>query len=192
MQNYSSYTEGRGTYSTNGSTYLSERERRAVAKNTAFGKSIGTNSWTTHEYSTLVRLEEIGVRAPQAIDRSANVILMEYFGDHIRGAPTLIEKRLDANTAQKLCDECLYFIELMLEDFIIHGDLSPYNILHWNEAPIIIDVPQVIDPMVNPNAYDFFERDVKRVCDYFAHNGVTIESKKVTYQLWNKYIESQV
>ena len=190
MQNYSVYQEGRGMFSADGGTHLSERERRALAKNTGFGKSLGTNSWTTHEFATLLRLEELEIPSPQALDMGPSVILMEYFGDESRGAPTLIGVAIDTSLARKLYVQCLTSIERMLEDFIIHGDLSAYNILLWEDESIIIDVPQVVDPMSNPNARWIFDRDVKRVCEYFTKCGIETDWQTTAGDLWIRYVES--
>ena len=86
-----------------------------LADNTGFGKPLGTNSWTTHEFATLLRLEELEIRSPKALDMRPSVILMEYFGDESRGAPTLIEVAIDTTPARRLYVQCLTSIERMLE-----------------------------------------------------------------------------
>ena len=50
----------------------------------------------------------------------------------------------------------------------MHGDLSEYNILYWNDTPYIIDFPQSIDIRTNPYVRDLLERDVRNVCTYFV------------------------
>ena len=177
-------------FSADGGTFLSARERRALAKNSTFGKAIGSNSWTTHEYTTLLRLEELDIKSPRALVMSPSVILMEYFGDRSRGAPTLIEVSIKPALARKLYLEILTAIERMLEEFIIHGDLSAYNILLWNDEAIIIDLPQVVDPMSNPNARKIFERDVQRVCEYFAGYGIETDEQGIAQKLWLRCVES--
>ena len=63
-------------------------------------------------------------------------------------------------------------IEIMLVNGMIHGDLSAYNILYWEGEITLIDFPQVTDSRVNRQAYLILERDIKRVCEYFAAQGV--------------------
>ena len=42
---------------------------------------------------------------------------------------------------------------------LTHGDLSPYNILVHNDRLVLIDLPQVVDVMTNPQGLRFLERD---------------------------------
>ena len=51
---------------------------------------------------------------------------------------------------------------------MIHGDLSAFNILYWEGKVTLIDFPQVTLSESNHNAYRIFQRDVRRVCEYFA------------------------
>ena len=83
-----------------------------------------------------------------------------------------------------------FVFNLMPEDFIIHGDLSAYNILLWEDESIIIDVPQVVDPMSNANARWIFDRDVKRVCEYFTKCGIETDCQTTAGDLWSRYVES--
>jgi RIO kinase 1 len=51
---------------------------------------------------------------------------------------------------------------------VIHGDLSPYNILAGAEGPTIIDFPQVISPAHASRPEFFFQRDFDNVFRYLA------------------------
>ena len=56
----------------------------------------------------------------------------------------------------------------MLCSDVIHGDLSPYNILMaWN-GPNIIDFPQVVNAAANSRAEFFFKRDLENLRRFFA------------------------
>ena len=68
---------------------------------------------------------------PRPISIAENALLMGYCGDEDIAAPTLSEIALDPDEAQPLFDEVLRNIEIMLENGMIHGDLSAYNILYW-------------------------------------------------------------
>ncbi|MDN5687191.1 MAG: phosphotransferase [Brachybacterium sp.] len=76
-----------------------------------------------------------------------------------------------AQWARTLREVVLGFAELGL----VHGDLSPYNILidprGGGAEPVIIDVPQVIDLIANPNGPEFLRRDCRTVCTWLRANG---------------------
>ena len=43
----------------------------------------------------------------------------------------------------------------MVQHGVVHGDLSAYNILAAGERLVIIDLPQIVDLVGNPNGMDF-------------------------------------
>ena len=54
---------------------------------------------------------------------------------------------------------------------MVHGDLSPYNILAAGERLVIIDLPQVVDLVGNVNGMDYLMRDCTNVCSWFRARG---------------------
>jgi RIO kinase 1 len=119
-----------------------------------------------------------------------NAILMTYVGDRSRPAPVLHAVSLSPQEAAPLCDEVLRNIELMLAHGMIHGDLSAYNILYWEGKVTLIDFPQVTMSESNHNAYRIFQRDVQRVCDYFAMQGVERDAGAIVRRLWSRYVRT--
>jgi RIO kinase 1 len=111
---------------------------------------------------------------------------MGYVGDEKAAAPTLSSVSLEAKEARRLFDETLRNVELLLRHGFVHGDLSAYNILYQDGDITLIDFPQVVNAEANPNAPDIFERDVTRVCDYFARQGVEAAEKpgRIARRLW--------
>jgi RIO kinase 1 len=55
----------------------------------------------------------------------------------------------------------------------VHGDLSPYNILVHEGRLVLIDLPQVVDVVSNPNGPGFLARDVRNVGTWFAGRGLS-------------------
>ena len=49
-----------------------------------------------------------------------------------------------------------------------HGDLSPYNILVDDGRVVLIDLPQVVDLVVNPQGLEYLARDCRNLCTWFA------------------------
>jgi RIO kinase 1 len=75
-------------------------------------------------------------------------------------------------------------IELLLYRNVIHGDLSAYNVLVWDGRATVIDLPQAVDPRKNRHAHRLLERDVVRICDYFARFGVRSSPQRIAHDLW--------
>jgi RIO kinase 1 len=69
----------------------------------------------------------------------------------------------------------------------VHGDLSAYNILYWDGAITLIDFPQVTSLHANRNAYPILERDVVRVCEYFARQGARADGLGLARAMWTRY-----
>ena len=79
-------------------------------------------------------------------------------------------------------------IDLMLSKGMIHGDLSAFNILYWKGKVTLIDFPQVTLAMKNRNGNRIFQRDVQRVCEYFATQGLDRNPRQIADRLWQKHI----
>ncbi len=75
----------------------------------------------------------------------------------------------------------------MLTHGIVHGDLSAYNLLYWDGNITIIDFPQVVSPSGHRSAYQIFSRDIKRVCDYFARQGLQTDPTRLAAGLWKAH-----
>jgi RIO kinase 1 len=117
-------------------------------------------------------LHAAGADIPKPYASGNNAILMGYYGDAIMGAPTLNDVDLDRTEARQLFERVIHNIDLMLSHNRVHGDLSAYNILYWDGDIVLIDFPQAIHPEINHSSYKIFQRDVVRVCEYFARQGM--------------------
>jgi RIO kinase 1 len=71
----------------------------------------------------------------------------------------------------------------MLYRNVIHGDLSPYNVLVWDGRATVIDLPQAVDPRKNRHADVLLERDVTKICEYFARFGVRSSPQQLASDL---------
>jgi RIO kinase 1 len=191
LRNDAMYREGRAVLKENGKAVKNNDHRmmRALGKKTAFGEQLAHTSWLMHEFTTLKTLYALGVPVPKPVAAGTNSILMGYVGDEGIGAPTLHEASPDPNVMRRLFDTVLDAIERMLANGMIHGDLSAYNILYWEGEVVLIDFPQVTDPQTNGNARDILTRDVTRVCDYFASQGVEHDAARIANRLWRQYVE---
>lgn len=190
LRNDKMYREGRELLNSAGGTLHARntREMRAIHNKTSFGESLTHISWLMHEYATLTRLHAAGAATPRPIAAGENAILMEFVGDRRRAAPTLHSVGLGSGEAHRLHREVLRNISLMLSMGMIHGDLSAYNILYWEGKVTLIDFPQVTFAEANSSAYAILQRDVARVADYFAAQGVESDPVAETESLWDRYV----
>jgi RIO kinase 1 len=164
----------------------------ALSKKTAFGAQLQHISWLSYEYETLKLLHSDGAAVPQPFASGENAILMSYYGDERRAAPTLNEVSLGPNDARRLFQVTLENIELMLRHGVIHGDLSAYNILFWEGQITLIDFPQVTDCHSNSRARAILQRDITRVCEYFARQGVASDPQRIMQEFWQRHVDGEI
>jgi RIO kinase 1 len=168
---------------------------KAIRNKTAFGLQAAHTSWLMYEFTAMEQLYEAGGAVPRPIAPSPNAILMSYHGDERMAAPTLNTVRLERDEAEALFREVLRNIDLMLRHDLVHGDLSAYNILYWASegSPgeiTLIDFPQIINLRTNPKARFILERDIQRVCEYFAQQGVECDSTAIMDDFWTRHVET--
>lgn len=174
-------------------TYLDGRFRqenrvtRAMKNKSSFGQQMSQMAWASHEYGLLTRLFKAGLDVPRPITCTERVILMEYFGDAQEPAPLLKEAELPLPIVRRCFERVLWNVEKMLDLNVVHGDLSPYNMLWWNGKITLIDLPQGIDPRFNLEAEKLLSRDVHNVCRAFAKWGVNSNAEVITKDLWTRF-----
>lgn len=188
LRNDAVYRKGRELIDAEGKEARGRREKLAMQKKTDFGQTLRHTTWLANEFQTLRRLYAAGADVPKPFASSDNAILMEYLGDETFPAPALSQVRLDPHAAHLLWKRLMGNIELMLAHDRVHGDLSAYNVLYWNGHARIIDLPQAVDPYVNPEAFFLLGRDVERVCQHFDRYGVNSNPGQITLDLWERHI----
>lgn len=179
FKNDAVYQEGRVI--TNGQV------RRAVQNKSSFGREMQFSMWINHEFETLTTLARAGADTPKPLARNQSAILMEYFGNFERAAPSLGGSELSREQARAVFNSVMNNIELWLAHNYVHGDLSAYNILYWQGQAKIIDFPQAVDPRFNSNAFTLLTRDIENVCQYVARYGLSYDGKRIAQQLWYRF-----
>lgn len=190
LKNDSQYREGRAVLNAKGEPIDLKHDwrlKKAIEQKSRKGLATTQASWIAYEFQTMLTLHQAGADVPVPIRNSEHAILMEYFGELSRAAPTLNLAVLAPEEARPLFERLIHNIELMLAHHVIHGDLSAYNVLYWEGHIKIIDFPQIVDPRSNPNARQIFYRDVERVCDYFARYGIYSHARRLAHELWEGY-----
>lgn len=189
MRNDATYRRGRPLLNAMGGE-MKETDRRmarAIDRRTGTATQAEHTSWLMYEYTTLELLHGAGGAVPAPIAAAENAILMSYIGDEAGAAPTLSEVHLTQSEACRLLVVILESVEILLSEGLVHGDLSAYNVLCWEGKPVLIDFPQAVDAVHNPDARGMFDRDIARICDYFARQGAACDASAIAGELWGRY-----
>lgn len=165
FRRHAGYTEGRRIKDT--------REARAVATKTKFGRQVATGVWAQAEWSALVDLWTSGVPVPYPVQIDGREILMELVVDASGSpAPRLAATKPSRDELELWFDQLRSALIVLCGKGIVHGDLSAYNILAGANGIVMIDLPQVLDLVANPNGADFLHRDCVNVCTWFSSKGL--------------------
>jgi RIO kinase 1 len=127
--------------------------------------------WTRREHTILTRLKDAGVRVPGPLGYLRNVLVMELVGNDAGEAAPRIRNAL-IRDAEALRADFVIQVRRMIEGAkLVHGDLSPYNVLQAPDgAPVFIDVAQAI-PVTHPQARGLLERDLRTFAKFFGKIG---------------------
>ncbi len=188
MKNDALYKQARGTLDLEGKPVRDSRSARALAKKTRYGKVLDAISWCQHEYKTLETLHQAGVDVPRPLVATQNAILMEFVGDESGAAPVLQDVSLAPDEAERVLAALLEDVNRMLSCFVIHADLSAYNVLYHEGRARVIDLPQTVDALAHPRAFELFQRDVDRLARYFVRQGVSIDADRVARETWSRWL----
>ncbi|WP_456366192.1 serine protein kinase RIO [Thermococcus sp.] len=131
--------------------------------------------WTRREFKNLQRAIKHGIRAPKPLAFRNNVLVMEFIGDE-GPAPRLkdAEGGLSKAELERLYSHLIEVVErLWREGEMVHGDLSEYNVLLWNE-PVVIDWSQATVRR-NRMSVELLKRDLRNIIGYFARKGINVD-----------------
>jgi RIO kinase 1 len=169
-----------------GRVILNGHDRRAAAKKTTFGQKVQSALWTGHEWATLKTLHAAGADVPEPLAQSSGAILLEFVGDEDAAAPLLKTVKLSTSEAEVVFERLLDNVQLWLAYDIVHGDLSPYNVLYRGDSYVtVIDFPQAVDPRVNTNAFHLLLRDIENLARFFERFGVSRDAFSLAERYWS-------
>lgn len=187
LKNDGQYRAGRVDLDAEGNSIVKSADIHAMEKRSSYGEELRHQSWISYEFQTLEILRTAGADVPRPYAMEKNAILMDYIGDLASAAPTLNTVTLEPDEVRPLFDRIIWNVDLLLSNHRIHGDLSAYNILYWDGDITLIDFPQVVPPESNPTAWTIFQRDVTRICQYFAAQGLKVSARKLATELWTSH-----
>jgi len=161
FKNNADYKEGRKV--------RNSRTQRAMDSGGRFGRDAAEQAWKSAEADALYKLVGSGVRVPTPVMFYEGVLLMELVKDaEGRPAPRMIDVAIEPAAAIGVYADLLAQVIAMLCCDLIHGDLSPYNILAAADGPTIIDFPQVVSAVHSSRAEFFFLRDFDNVVRFIS------------------------
>lgn len=187
LRNDAVYRHSRAQYDRDGWPVRDKARLRRGAAKTTRERAAQVTTWIDYEFTTHQLLYEAGADVPRPVSQMGNAVLMEYIGDDAGPAPLLHHARLSREEARPLLDRLLRNIEIWLACDRIHGDLSAYNVLYRPGTLTIIDFAQAVDPRRDPAVYMLFERDLERICRYFARYGIATDPTAIAGDLWARY-----
>ena len=170
------YTEGRRV--------RNSRDTRAMARKSEHGREVEAGLWANAEWQALQRLYLAGVPVPYPVQIDGGEILMEYIADGDVAAPRLHQTRPSPAELDSLFEQALGALLTMSGLGLVHGDLSPFNILATGVGGgdprlVIIDVPQLVDLYANPNADAFLQRDCANLAAWFTAKGHPVDAEEL-------------
>ena len=160
------------------------RETRAMARRTAFGRDLLSGQWAAAEFAALSQLWADGVAVPYPVQLDGTELLLEFVGSPDgAAAPRLAQLRPDPDELADLWDGLVDALRGLARRGFTHGDLSAYNLLVRPGGPVrpggdgrgrlvVIDLPQVVDVVGNPQGPAFLARDATRIADWFVARGL--------------------
>jgi RIO kinase 1 len=157
----------------------SSRVDRAMARGTRAGLAFRDHLWLQTEFDALCRLWRAGVPVPYPVQRLGNELMLELIGSSEQAAPRLVHASLDSAALREAWSQLVDAMHAMVRCGVVHGDLSPYNVL-WDAGRIVvIDFPQSVDPVAHPEGIALLERDVTNVTDWFVRRGLPCDASEL-------------
>ncbi|MEJ1090005.1 RIO1 family regulatory kinase/ATPase [Microbacterium sp. Mu-80] len=169
------YTEGRQVQKS--------RDARAIAKKSAFGREVAAAEWSFAEFGALCRMHELGAPVPYPVQVNGTELLMEFIGDGATAAPRLAQHRGTRDELGGLYEQIVEIMRTFAQTGFAHGDLSPYNLLVHDGRVRVIDLPQIVDIIANPQGLDLLHRDCVNVCDWFTRRRVECDAEELFAEL---------
>ena len=140
-------------------------------------------TWAQKEYKNLQKAEEAGVNAPRPIAFYRNILVMGFIG--VDGVPAPLLREADPKDPENFYHRLLGEIRLLYTSAnLVHGDLSEYNVMVWEDAPVVFDVSQAV-LVAHPLSDALIRRDIENVNSYFSRLGVEVMDAE-TLETWVK------
>ena len=168
----SQYEEGRRT--------RRSRDTRALEKKTTFGRALAADHWAFAEFDALSRMYAAGAPVPYPVQVNGTELLMEFIGTGMEAAPRLAQVR---DNLPDLLEQVVEAMRVFARSGFAHGDLSAYNLLVHEGRIVVIDLPQIVDTVINPNGLDLLHRDCTNIAEWFTRQRVPCDAEQLFAEL---------
>ena len=170
------YTEGR--------RLRNSRDRRAAAKGSRHGRSVEAGQWAAAEFDCLSRFWSAGLPVPYPVQLDGTELLMELITlEDGSGAPRLASTRPPRPLLESYWAQLTEAMRGMAGMGLAHGDLSPFNLLATGDRLVLIDLPQAVDVVANPQGMEYLARDCRNVATWFRARGLDVDADELLADL---------
>jgi len=163
---------------------------KAMAEGNKAGMAFRARMWLSTEFDVLSRLWSAGVAVPYPVQKLGNELVLELIGSPEQAAPRLVHAHLDGPALHEAWTQLLAIMHAMVRCGVVHGDLSPYNILWDDGRVVVIDFPQAVDPVAHPEGFALLERDVANVAGWFSRRGVQCDASDIVSSVLEEVFHS--
>jgi len=161
-------------------------------KKAAIGYSVDLmGQIAANEFTILEKAYRAGIPVPTPARRADNMFTMRFLGDETNARRL---RDLELDEPEQYAKQSLEIVEKLLDAFIVHGDLSEYNLLLYRDRIFVIDFPQAVDLSSRPNRHRRFEkakpllrRDLENVARYFSQYDIEIDALSEYDRLTTKF-----
>jgi RIO kinase 1 len=167
----SMYEEGRRT--------RRSRDARAMSKGSSYGRAIAADHWAFAEFDALCRMHAAGAPVPYPVQVNGTELLMEFIGEGTQAAPRLAQVRDEGAALAALYDQVVDAMRIFARAGYAHGDLSPYNLLVHHGRVVVIDLPQIVDAVSNPNGLELLHRDCTNIAEWFTRRRIEVDAEQL-------------
>ncbi|OLD35825.1 MAG: hypothetical protein AUI50_00450 [Crenarchaeota archaeon 13_1_40CM_2_52_14] len=161
-------------------------------KKSAIGYSVDRmGQIAANEFTMLEKAYRAGIPVPTPARRADNMFTMRFLGDETNARRL---RDLDLDEPEQYAKQALGIVDRLLDTFIVHGDLSEYNLLLYRDRIFVIDFPQAVDLSSRPNRHHRFEkakpllrRDLENVARYFSQYNIEIDAQSEYDRLTTRF-----
>jgi RIO kinase 1 len=147
-------------------------------------RTVEAGQWAVAEFDHLARLWSAGLAVPYPVQLDGTEILMELItlADG-SGAPRLAQTRPPRELLERYWEQLTEALRVMAGLGLAHGDLSAFNLLATEERLVMIDLPQAVDIVGNPQGVEFLARDCRNVATWFTARGLDVDGEALLADL---------